>query len=118
MPFDPKTYKFKVLDPAEQDDTIVATLLAQERDLHAFLADKARLERMLANGITGAWRTQIERRLQEVNERIEQVVSIIEAMQEELPPSNRLQAAKQRILQREKLARGEIAPGSTTPAMA
>lgn len=118
MPFDPKTYRYKVLDPEEQDDAIVATLLAQERDLHAFLADKARLERMLASGISGTWRAHIERRLQEVNERIEQVGSIIEAMQAELPPPERLTAAKQRIVQRAKRARGEIEPGSATPSMA
>lgn len=89
--------EFEVLSQDEQDETIVAFFLAQERDLHALTVSIERYQNMLKTLPPGPWRERIEQLLNESLERKFQVESIIEATRPQLPPPERIEAAKLRL---------------------
>lgn len=89
--------EYTVLSQEEQDDTIVNFYLAQERDLHALVTSIERYERMLQALPAGKWRDRIQALLEESLERKSEVESIIAATVSQLPPPDRLEAAKQRL---------------------
>jgi len=88
---------YKVLDQDTRDDIIVEFFEAQERDLHCFLLNKERYEAMLEHLEDGPFRKRIEKLLAETNQRIAEVEAIIAATEKQLPGSDRIAAAKQRL---------------------
>ena len=98
-------YDFKVLTEEEQDEIIVEFLEAQERDLFSHTINLDRFERMLRKLPNGPWRERIEELKRQTQERLMEVASIIEATLPQLPPPERIRAAKQRLLARRNLER-------------
>lgn len=98
-----KPYNFKVLSQEDQDEILVEFLEAQERDLFCHQINLERYQEMLETLEPGPWRDRILQLKQETESRLEEVESIIEATLRQLPPPERLEAAKQRV--KEKRAR-------------
>lgn len=96
-------YQFQVLSQDEQDDIMTNFLLAQERDLFCHQTSLARYDAMLVSLPDGPFKTRIQGLRTDTQSRIDEVNAIIAASQNQIPPSERLQAAMSRL-------------SSTTPA--
>lgn len=88
---------YQVLSQDEQDDIIVGFMLSQEKDKYCHAINLARYETILANLEPGQWRDRIEKLRDETSQRLSEVNSIIEATQVQLPPKERIEAAKTRL---------------------
>jgi len=88
---------YQLLSQDEQDDTIVSSLLAQERDHFCHTTNLQRFEEMLKTLPEGAWRTRITQLRDDTKARLAEVDSILKALKAQLPPAERLAAAKKRL---------------------
>ena len=101
-----KPYEFKVLTQEEMDDALVEFFEAQERDLFLHTINLERFERMLQTLPEGPWKGRIVELKRQTEERKEEVESIIDATLPQLPPLDRIQAAKQRLSAKRSQAKG------------
>ena len=86
---------YKILTQEEQDDITASFLASQERDEFCHQTNLARYKAMLKSLPEGKWKQQVASLHDETVERLAEVQSIIAAT--ELPPAERLTAAKNRI---------------------
>lgn len=95
---------YLVLSQDEQDDMLVQTLLAQERDHCAHQLNLERFEAMLGGLPSGPWRERIQQLRDETVVRLREVESIMEALEPQVPAGTRRTAALTRIRAREQAA--------------
>ena len=94
--------QYEVLSQEDQDDIIVAFMLAQERDEFCHSINLERFDKILQDLPEGPWRDRITQLRDETKQRLIEVRSIIEATKGQLPPTPRLQAAISRIRAKEQ----------------
>ena len=87
----------KVLSEEEKDEIIVSFLGAQERDEFCHQLNLDRYNQMLSVLPEGEWKSQIAKLRDETAQRLDEVRSIIAATVPQLPPAERVQAAKGRL---------------------
>ena len=97
MPYD-------VLSQDEQDDIVVAFMLAQERDQFCHQLNLTRYETMLITLPDSKWKQRVGELRAETLVRLNEVSSIIAATKPQLPPTARLSAAVSRSKARETRA--------------
>mgnify|MGYP001034677711 CR=1 FL=1 len=105
MPLDPN-YQYQLLTQDEQDEIVAVFLKAQERDLFTHRLNLQRFEAMLPDLPAGEFKERIQRLRTETIERIREVEEILAKTLPQAPPKERLEAAIQRVEQKELAARG------------
>jgi hypothetical protein len=90
-------YTYVLLRQDEIDEMIAQTLLANERDLAMHRLNRERYEAMLPMLAEGAWKERIAKLLAETEDRIGEVLSILDATRSQAPDAARLSAALQRL---------------------
>ena len=105
MPLEPN-YQYQLLTQEEQDEIVAAFLKAQERNLFTHRLNLQRFEAMLPDLPAGEFKDQIKRLRDQTLSRITEVEEIIAKTLPQAPPKARLEAAIQRVEQREQAARG------------
>lgn len=96
---------FQALEQDEQDDMLVQTLIAQERDLFAFSVNAERfteLLKILPSDCSLA--KKLKKQLPQTLERINEVEAIILSLEQQLPSKERIEKAKVRLKEKEKQA--------------
>ena len=88
---------YLVLTQDEQDDIMVAFMLAQERDQFTHGVNRQRYEAMLLTLNAGPFRDRINQLLSETNSRIVEVDAIVQHSFSQMPPSVRIAAAVARL---------------------
>jgi hypothetical protein len=89
---------FKLLKQEEQDEMLAETLLAQERDLYMHEINKERFLGIINSlPAENSFRQKLEREIPVIDSRIEEVSSIIDALEPQLPDNQRLTDAMTRI---------------------
>ena len=97
---------FRVLSQEEQDDMIIQTLHAQERDLFMHTVNKERYEELVKTLPEGnELRVKLEKEVAVVASRIEEVEKIIEAIEKQLPSQEGIDSGISRIAEREERGR-------------
>ena len=91
----------RILGRNDQDDTIVGFFLAQERDRYTHALNLERFDRMLLSLPEGDWRKQVQLLRDQTAARLNEVDSIIAATETQLPPRDRIDAAKLRLKAKE-----------------
>ena len=103
-------YQYRHLSLDERDDMLVATMVAQERDLFMHIVNLERFEAIIAAaGTASPFTTRIAEEIPVVRSRIAEVSAIIAALEPQMPPEARADAAAARLKAREAAA-------STRPA--
>lgn len=95
------TRTYVTLEQDEMDDMLVGTLLAQERDHYLHTINIERYKSLLTLELTfpsSSFRNQIEKSLNDSLVALAQVEAIIAALEPQLPPMDRLLAARNRLL--------------------
>jgi hypothetical protein len=90
-------YTYKLLTDDEKDEIMAAFIHAQERDLYCHTLGLERYNEILKNVAEGPWKKRIQALQREVILRLAEVESIITATTPQLPSSERLAAAKDRL---------------------
>jgi hypothetical protein len=93
---------YNVLSQDEQDEIIVAFMQAQERDLFCHQLNLERYNRMLETLADGEFKSHITKLRDETAKRLAEVQAIIAATECQLPPQERIEAAKTRIASKER----------------
>ena len=91
---------YQVLSQDEQDDTIVAFMLSQERDKFCHELNLQRYKNILNKAKKSEWASRIAGLHADTLKRLAEIDSIIEATRPQMPLAKRLEAAKQRLLER------------------
>jgi hypothetical protein len=94
--------EYTILSQDEQDEIIVAYLMAQERDAFCHNLNLERFERMIPSVAEGPWKERITHLRDETKQRLSEVQSLIEATRGQLPPADRINKARARIAAREQ----------------
>ena len=97
-------YQYRHLSLDERDDMLVATLQAQERDLFTHIINLERFEAIAAAGTASPFTTRIAEEIPVVRSRIAEVSAIIAALEPQMPPKERADAAAARLKAREAAA--------------
>lgn len=90
-------YTYKLLADDEKDEIMAAFIHSQERDLFCHTLSLQRYNSMVESLPEGQWKDRIKHLRQEVTSRLAEVESIIAATTPQLPSSERLAAAKERL---------------------
>lgn len=99
QPRDEITYQLLTQD--EQDDMLAQTLLAQERDLFMHTVNRERYQAIIEDQQTPAeFLERVITLRNETDGRLAEVGAIVRALNLQLPPPERLEAARTRILAR------------------
>ena len=99
-------YEYKHLSLNERDDMLVATMVAQERDLFMHIVNLERFEAIIAAaGTASPFTTRIAEEIPVVRSRIAEVSAIIAALEPQMPPPLRADAAAARLKARETATR-------------
>ncbi len=77
---------------------LVEFLEAQERDHFVHIKNKERYTALLLTLPDGAYKTLVQKRLTEVNKKIEEVEAVITATQEQLPPDGEVDQVMAEII--------------------
>jgi len=93
---------YQVLNQDEQDEIIVSFMLSQERDKFCHDLNLARYDAMLESLSDGKWKDRIVVLRAETLERLAEVNSIIQATKPQLPTAERIEAAKTRLVNKNK----------------
>ncbi|KKN16221.1 hypothetical protein LCGC14_0978140 [marine sediment metagenome] len=88
---------YQIMTVDEQDDIKVSFLLSQERDAYCHGLNLERYDAMLGTLEDGKWKTRVAKLRDETVERLGEVTSTIEATLPQMPPAQRIQAAKLRL---------------------
>ncbi|MBA7557137.1 hypothetical protein ES705_49871 [subsurface metagenome] len=88
--------EYLVLSQDEQDDIIVSFMLGQERDKYCHELNLQRYTEMLKTLEAGEWRDRVSKLKSETVSRLAEVNSIINVTKPQMPPLERITAAKQR----------------------
>lgn len=89
---------YKLIDSDDQDDTLIAFYVAQERDHAAHTLNLVRFETILADAsITPEFRARVTQLKAETESRLNEVTAILNASEPTLPVQGRLTAAKARL---------------------
>ena len=88
---------YQVLSQEEQDDIIVSFMHGQERDKYCHELNLARYAEMLKTLEAGPWRDRVSKLNGETVSRLAEVNSIIDVTTPQMPPPDRITAAKQRL---------------------
>ena len=91
---------YQVLSQDEQDDIVVSFMRSQERDKFCHELNKERYQSMLETLEPGEWKNRVVQLHADTVKRLAEVDSIIEASTPSMPPPERVEAAKQRLLAR------------------
>ncbi len=92
---------YLVLSQDEQDDIIVGFMLSQELDKFTHELNLKRFDTMLESLPKGEWEKKVTGLRSDTAKRLEEVNSIIKATKSQLPPPERIEAAKQRLKTKE-----------------
>lgn len=90
-------YVYKILSEEEQDDMIVLTLAAQERDHFSHSTNLERFNSMLSTMTPNQWKDRIAQLKADTEQRLGEVTSIIEALTPQLPAKVKLDASVARL---------------------
>ena len=100
--------EFRFLNQEERDEIIVEFFKAQERDAFCHMINLQRFDDMLRKLPPGKWRDTIQTLRDQTQERLNEILSIIEATIPQLPPQERIQAALERLEKRNKTNAGGV----------
>jgi hypothetical protein len=89
--------KYMVLTQDDQDEIMQQFLEAQERDLFCFRVNLERYDNIIKSSVSAAFGKRITQLRAETLSRIEEVEAIISASDAQIPPAERLSAAKARV---------------------
>ncbi len=89
--------EYQILSQEEQDDIIVSFMLGQERDKYCHELNLQRYTKMLETSKAGKWHDRVLKLKDETVSRLAEVDSIIGVTVSQMPPRQRIDAAKQRI---------------------
>ncbi len=96
---------YEILSQEEQDEIIVSYLHAQERDEFCHQLNMARFDAMLPSLPAGKFKERIAQLRNDTQERLVEVTGIKTATLAQLPPKERVDAAKARIAAKEAAAK-------------
>lgn len=106
---------YQLLTQDEQDEIIAEYIKAQERELFCHELNLQRFEQMLPALPEGEWKQRIKQLHTETIARISEVESIMKATVKQAPPTERLQAAMERVKAKEQARLGSQPGGGVQP---
>lgn len=94
---------YEVLSQDDQDEVIVAFMLAQERDHYCHEINRERYGQILLTLSAGKFHDRVSELLAETNERLVEVSAIIVATKSQMPPADRVSMSMERLKSKEQV---------------
>lgn len=94
---------YQLLSQDEQDEIIVSFFESQEREEFCHSINKERYDNIIATVPDSEWRSNVIKLRNETEQRLADVKSIIAASVPQLPSTERIAAAKSRLLTKQAL---------------